>query len=620
LVTDGQITGEDSVMQTIGAIPLAIRPRIYCLGVDRAVNGSILKRITDFTGGTYELVESENRLSEVLQRFGGEIGMPAVRDLSVQFDSSDYAVLAPGKPCNLYTGKSLTIYARGSSSSVRSISLRGKLPDGQPWIKELEVRPSDSTAPVLLPLWAKTHIHEMEDQLAARGDRDTATIEKIVACSTQCGVLSRMTAFIAVDESEKVTSGKRPHSITQPAEFPEGWQLNAARLRNLIPVPLMRRFESFEPCRIGPEQSEHIARILVSEGTISNEQFEEAYSSAQRANASVLDKLTSAGYVGNEDVAKAAAKASAWHYVDPESLRIPDEVIQLVPESVARENCMIPIRETRGVLEVLVCDPYDFDMIEGLQFIFDRPIVANIASSVRIQEAINRYYGQAERESADSMLQEFTDTQIDFCETEEDRDMEAGAAMPVPAVPILPDGDSFDDGEEVCMTEAPLLEEDPTPGRVRSFARGAARKLRSSAPVSDQASEMQSDSEPIVRLVNYLIAEAVQLRASHVILELEQGYVKILNIINGQSVMRDQPPQRLFRLIVARLKSMAKLGSDGEDLQSWMINVTVGQTALSIKVYFADDSVLLELEEAKNLAATPQPVVDWWESYAGRKV
>ena len=37
-----------------------------------------------------------------------------------------------------------------------------------------------------------------------------------------------------------------------------------------------------------------------------------------------------------------------------------------------------------------------------------------------ILEAINRYYGQIEGESADSMLQEFTDTAIDFTETEEE--------------------------------------------------------------------------------------------------------------------------------------------------------------------------------------------------------
>ena len=37
-----------------------------------------------------------------------------------------------------------------------------------------------------------------------------------------------------------------------------------------------------------------------------------------------------------------------------------------------------------------------------------------------ILEAINRHYGQTVGESADSMLQEFTDTAIDFTETEDD--------------------------------------------------------------------------------------------------------------------------------------------------------------------------------------------------------
>ena len=42
-----------------------------------------------------------------------------------------------------------------------------------------------------------------------------------------------------------------------------------------------------------------------------------------------------------------------------------------------------------------------------------------LAPKEAIQGAINKYYGQVEGESADSMLQEFTDTAIDFTETED---------------------------------------------------------------------------------------------------------------------------------------------------------------------------------------------------------
>ena len=72
------------------------------------------------------------------------------------------------------------------------------------------------------------------------------------------------------------------------------------------------------------------------------------------------------------------------------------------------------------VLTVVISDPLDLETIEKLRFILNRRIETALATREAIQEAINRHYGQIEGESADSMLQEFTDTAIDFTETEED--------------------------------------------------------------------------------------------------------------------------------------------------------------------------------------------------------
>ena len=63
---------------------------------------------------------------------------------------------------------------------------------------------------------------------------------------------------------------------------------------------------------------------------------------------------------------------------------------------------------------------YDLETFDKLRFILNRQIEIALAPREAILEAINRYYGQIEGESADSMLQEFTDTAIDFTETEDE--------------------------------------------------------------------------------------------------------------------------------------------------------------------------------------------------------
>ena len=93
-------------------------------------------------------------------------------------------------------------------------------------------------------------------------------------------------------------------------------------------------------------------------------------------------------------------------------------MIELVPESVARENVVLPMSQDNGDLKIIISDPSDFDTLQKLQFILNKDITPVLAPREQIVEAINRHYGQTETESVDSMLQEFTTRGYDFTETE----------------------------------------------------------------------------------------------------------------------------------------------------------------------------------------------------------
>ncbi|MCA9169334.1 MAG: type II/IV secretion system protein, partial [Planctomycetales bacterium] len=161
--------------------------------------------------------------------------------------------------------------------------------------------------------------------------------------------------------------------------------------------------------------------ILIRNGIISKEQLGHAEQVAGKQGIWEGDALVSLGYATGEQVMRALAQEQNLEYIDLNETPISPAVVELVPESVARENTILPLDEVGDdALRVIASNPYDLGTFDKLRFILNRQIEIALAPREAILEAINRYYGQIEGESADSMLQEFTDTAIDFTETEDD--------------------------------------------------------------------------------------------------------------------------------------------------------------------------------------------------------
>lgn len=263
--------------------------------------------------------------------------------------------------------------------------------------------------------------------------------------------------------------------------------------------------------------------ILIRKGVISQEQLVEAQQLSKESGVKLADALIRLGYATGEDVTRSLAEQHGLDYVNLSEVVIPPSVVELVPESVARENAVIPLSEGDGKLTVIISDPDDYETIEKLRFILNRPIETALAPRDAITEAINRHYGQTVGESADSMLQEFTDTAIDFTETMEDQ----GAR-----------------DEDVDETSA-----------------------------------------PIVRLVHMMITEAVQLRASDIHIEPFEDRIRIRYRIDGVLVERDSPPRRLLGALLSRVKILSKLDiAERRRTQDGRIKVTVGEKELDLRV------------------------------------
>jgi type IV pilus assembly protein PilB len=235
--------------------------------------------------------------------------------------------------------------------------------------------------------------------------------------------------------------------------------------------------------------------LLVKKRVLSPEQVEEAAAMASSTGLKLEDALEKLNYVSKADSAKAKAEHGGIEFIDLTGHEIPKAVIELVPESVARENLVIPLALEGNVMRIAMADPANYDTVQKLQFVLNKDILPVMAVVEQITDAINKNYGQTETESVDSMLVEFTDTQIEFTQLEG-----AGAG----------------------------------------------------------ASDGDSDA-PVVKLCNLIIQEAVSQRASDIHVEPFGDRVRVRYRIDGVLVERDRVPRHLQSAMLSRLKIMSNI-------------------------------------------------------------
>ena len=237
LVTDGQVGNEDQILRELA--PRLRATRVFTLGIDQAVNAAFLRRLAAAGGGACELCESEDRLDAVMDKVHRRIATPVVTELVLAASGLelDASTVAPRRLPALFAGAPVVISGRlaRAPGAGGSIAVSGRSPAGSPW-REVVPAPAEPAArgAGVTAAWARARIRDLEDRFAmgagAAGDVDPAALEReIVATSKRFSVLSRFTAFLAVDRSEVVNPGGGQRQVVQPVELPAGWEAAPAR-------------------------------------------------------------------------------------------------------------------------------------------------------------------------------------------------------------------------------------------------------------------------------------------------------------------------------------------------------------------------------------------------------
>lgn len=138
-------------------------------------------------------------------------------------------------------------------------------------------------------------------------------------------------------------------------------------------------------------QFETLKKILVSNGFVSEKDFNAAEKSARELSKDLTDVLIFRGFISEDALSKLISKYLNINYADIKRRTISKEILDLIPEKMARVYRMVPFEKEGEKLKLAMSNPEDFEALEFAKRQTGFTIIPYYASNDDISRAIGQY-------------------------------------------------------------------------------------------------------------------------------------------------------------------------------------------------------------------------------------
>jgi len=138
--------------------------------------------------------------------------------------------------------------------------------------------------------------------------------------------------------------------------------------------------------------SKQLGDLLLERGILKKEQLEKALR-LQREKGGLLGTiLVSLGYATEEQIAQAVTVQYGFPYLPLSSYEIDQNLIDLIPENVARQYCLIGIDKIGDTLTIAMANPLNLQAVEDIELMTNCKVQSFVSTMTDINKAIDRYY------------------------------------------------------------------------------------------------------------------------------------------------------------------------------------------------------------------------------------
>ena len=216
-VTDGYVGNEDEILASVQAKLGA--SRLYSFGVGTAVNRYLLEEMASFGKGAVQVVRPDEDTAAAVARLADRLARPVLTDVTIDWGGLAVADVTPAAVPDLFVGQPLVISGHYTAPGTATVTVTGTA-GGRPVTFAVPVAlPAAADRPAIATVWARARIGELS-RAEIRGATD-ATRAEITAIALAHRLMSKYTAFVAVDRS-RTTAGGDAQRVAVPVEVPDG--------------------------------------------------------------------------------------------------------------------------------------------------------------------------------------------------------------------------------------------------------------------------------------------------------------------------------------------------------------------------------------------------------------
>jgi Ca-activated chloride channel family protein len=203
-LSDGYVGNEDAVQALVGRRLGAAR--LFAFGVGTAVNRYLLEELAALGRGELQVLRPDEPAAPAVERFYRRLERPLLTDITIEVRGLALKDLAPARIPDLFAGQPLVVHARYERAGRGVAIVRGQRAGRAVRIEVPLTLPRAGGPEAVAYAWARAQIAEAERRLLRRDDATTR--RRIIELALEHGLLTRYTAFVAVDEESRTAGGK----------------------------------------------------------------------------------------------------------------------------------------------------------------------------------------------------------------------------------------------------------------------------------------------------------------------------------------------------------------------------------------------------------------------------